>query len=98
MIKKLGFVKISEHLKELEKREHQCNVKLNELRNTLLYREREIVELQTEIAKLKNKLYIHKENNIKLLKENEYLKNSLEKINNPMKDISIVASMELGDE
>ena len=98
MIKKLGFVKISEHLKEIEKKQHQCNVKLNELRDTISYREREIVKLQAEIADLKNKLYIHKENNIKLLKENEHLKNSLEKINNPLKDISIIASMELGNE
>jgi chromosome segregation ATPase len=98
MIKKLGFVKISEHLKEIEKREQLCNVKLNELRDTISYREREIVKLQTEIAKLKNKLYIHKENNIKLLKENRYLKGALEKINNPLKDISIIASMELGNE
>ena len=98
MIKKLGFVKISEHLKELEKKEQLCNVKLNELRDTISYREREIVELRAEIADLKNKVYIHKENNIKLLKENEHLKGALEKINNPLKDISIVASMGLGDE
>jgi chromosome segregation ATPase len=98
MIKKLGFVKISEHLKEIEKKQHQCNVKLNELRDTISYREREIVELRAKIADLKNKVYIHRENNVKLNDENKYLKSALEKINNPLKDISIVASMELGDE
>ena len=98
MLKIFGIMTIKEHLRIFNKKEQLCNVKLNELRDTISYREREIVKLQAEIVDLKNKLYIHKENNIKLLKENEHLKNSLEKINNPLKDISIIASMELGNE
>jgi len=98
MLKIFGIMAIKEHLSIIDKKEQLCNVKLNELRETILYREMEIVELRDEVAKLKYEVYIHKENNIKLLKENEHLKGALEKINNPLKDISIVASMGLGDE
>ena len=98
MLKFFGIITIKEHLRIFNKKEQLCNVKLNELRETISYKEREIVKLKDEVAKLKYEVYIHKENNIKLSKENEYLKNSLEKINNPLKDISIIASMELGNE
>ena len=98
MLKIFGIMTIKEHLRIFNKKEQLCNVKLNELRETISYKEREIVKLKDEVAKLKYEVYIHKENNIKLSKENEYLKNSLEKINNPLKDISIIASMELGNE
>ena len=98
MKKIFGIMTIKEHLSIIDKKEQLCNVKLNELRETILYRENEIVELRDEVAKLKNEVYIHKENNIKLSKENRYLKGALEKINNPLKDISVIASMGLGNE
>ena len=53
MLKIFGIMTIKEHLRIFNKKEQLCNVKLNELRDTISYREREIVKLQAEIAKLK---------------------------------------------
>ena len=104
-----GFIKESECLKRVEKVKNTLEaeikalfVRLDELvedkvslRNIIKEKDTKIFTIENKIKKLEQKIEeLEKENN-KLKDENKYLKLSIERIYNPLKNISIALTGEI---